>query len=114
MLEGINFHIKMVAELRGALEAISRRPMQLCLILEHNLNPAVLVDQNPLHQTHQHIPVQHVNLAEPLKVFNPGAVRGGVGQHFIQLMPLRLNGLFNFFTILGETFAEDDELREAV
>ena len=28
VLEGINFHIKMVAELRGALEAISRRPMQ--------------------------------------------------------------------------------------
>jgi hypothetical protein len=28
VLEGINFHIKTVAELRGALEAISRRPMR--------------------------------------------------------------------------------------
>ena len=28
VLEGINFHIRAVAELRGALEAISRRPMQ--------------------------------------------------------------------------------------
>ena len=32
VLEGINLHIRMVAELRGTLEAISRRPMQRVMV----------------------------------------------------------------------------------
>ena len=39
VLEGINLHIRMVAELRGTLEAISRRPMQRVTVerMDHHL-----------------------------------------------------------------------------
>ena len=39
VLEGVNLHIRMVAELRGTLEAISRRPMQRVTVerMDHHL-----------------------------------------------------------------------------